>query len=250
MRPLVAVPADRNVWGKHYFHMVGEKYLRAVIDGAGALPMVLPVLAEDLNNESLLEHFDGIMLTGSLSNVEPRHYGGSASLDASLHDTYRDAVTLPLAIRTLEAGVPLFAVCRGFQELNVALGGSLHQDVSQVDGYHNHRENDADPLDVQYGPSHSVSFTDGGLLQELAGSATAMVNSLHSQGVDRLADGLEVEAVADDGLVEAFRVVDAPGFNLAVQWHPEWQVTHNELSMAMYGAFGDACRERASRRQV
>ncbi|MGB5627589.1 MAG: gamma-glutamyl-gamma-aminobutyrate hydrolase family protein, partial [Woeseiaceae bacterium] len=168
----------------------------------------------------------------------------------TLHDPHRDAVTLPLAKRALETGVPLFAVCRGFQELNVALGGTLHQKVHEVAGYHNHLENKADPLDKQYGPSHPVNLADGGLLRELAGSDQVMVNSLHAQGVAKLADGVSVEAIADDGLIEAFRVDDVPGFALAVQWHPEWRVTENEFSTAIFKAFGDACKLQASRRQV
>jgi putative glutamine amidotransferase len=132
----------------------------------------------------------------------------------------------------------------------VALGGTLHQKVAEVPGFHSHKENPDDPIPVQYGPSHPVVLTDGGLLRELTGKATVMVNSLHEQGVARLGDGLSVEAVADDGLVEAFRVADAPAFNLGVQWHPEWRSTRDELSTLIFKAFGDACRERASRRQV
>ena len=146
--------------------------------------------------------------------------------------------------------MPLLAVCRGFQELNVVLGGTLHQKVHEVPGYHSHLENKEDPLDVQYGPSHPVGLPDNGLLRELLGSDTAMVNSLHGQGVAKLADGVTVEAIADDGLVEAFRVDDVPGFALAVQWHPEWKATENEFSKVIFKAFGDACRERARERQV
>ena len=167
-----------------------------------------------------------------------------------MHDPHRDELTLPLAQRALELGVPVFAICRGFQELNVALGGTLHQKVHEVDGYHMHLQNNDDPVDVQYGPSHELNLVAGGMLHNFMGAPVTMVNSLHGQGVDQLASGLIVEATADDGLVEAFRIDGAPGFNLAVQWHPEWQVTENEFSMAMFGAFGDACRERAAQRQV
>jgi putative glutamine amidotransferase len=146
--------------------------------------------------------------------------------------------------------VPLLAVCRGHQELNVALGGTLHQNMADVPGYHDHLENKQDPLDKQYGPSHPVSLVDGGLLRQLAGSDSVMVNSLHAQGVDRLAGGVMVEAVADDGLVEAYRLDTAPGFNLSVQWHPEWRITENQFSMAIFKAFGNACRARAKQRQV
>ena len=249
-KPLVGVPADRRVLDPHPYQMVGEKYLDAVINGSGALPLMTPVMPDDVDIDELLAQFDGILLTGSYSNVEPHHYDGEPSEEGTLHDPHRDAVTLPLAIRALETGVPLFAVCRGFQELNVALGGTLHQKVHEVSGYHNHLENKNDPLEKQYGPSHSVTLTDGGLLHRLAGCSTVEVNSLHSQGVAKLANGVSVEAVADDGLIEAFRVDDVPGFALAVQWHPEWRVMQNDFSRSIFKAFGDACRVRASQRQV
>lgn len=249
-KPLVGVPADRRILDPHPFHMVGEKYLDALMKASGVLPLITPVIPGDVDIDALLQHFDGIFLTGSYSNVEPRHYNGSPSEDGTLHDPHRDAVTLPLAKKALETGVPLLAVCRGFQELNVALGGTLHQKVHEVEGYHNHLENKDDPLDKQYGPAHVVNLADGGLLRKLAGSDTVMVNSLHSQGVARLARGVSVEAVADDGLIEAFRVDEAPGFALAVQWHPEWRATENDFSRAIFKAFGDACKVRASRRRV
>lgn len=249
-KPLVGVPSDRRLYGPHPFHMVGEKYLKALVEAADALPLMTPVLADDVDIDELLAEFDGIFLTGSYSNVEPHHYDGEPSEEGTLHDPHRDAVTLPLAKRALEKGVPLLAVCRGFQELNVVLGGTLHQKVHEVPGYHNHLENKDDPLEVQYGPSHPVSFPEGSLLRELVGKDTFQVNSLHAQAVARLADGVTVEAVADDGLVEAFRVDDVPGFALAVQWHPEWKPLENDLSRAIFKAFGDACRAYAKRRQV
>ena len=249
-KPLVGVPADRRIIEPHPFHMVGEKYLDALMKAAEVLPLITPVMPGDVDIDALLQQLDGIFLTGSYSNVEPHHYNGSPSEDGTLHDPHRDAVTLPLAKRALETGVPLFAVCRGFQELNVALGGTLHQKVHEVEGYHNHLENKDDPLDEQYGPAHAVNLADGGLLRKLAGCDTVMVNSLHSQGVARLARGVSIEAVADDGLIEAFQVDEGPGFALAVQWHPEWRAMENDFSRAIFKAFGDACRVRASRRQV
>ena len=234
----------------HPIHMVGEKYLRAITEGADAVPLAVPALADELEIEALLGHVDGILLTGSVSNVEPRHYDGGESRPGTLHDPQRDAITLPLARRALEFGVPLFAICRGIQELNVALGGTLHQHVYEVEPYHVHHENPDDPLDVQYGPSHPVNIVEGGFLHALLGESTIMVNSLHKQGIRKLADGTTVEAVADDGLIEAFSVDDTPAFAFAVQWHPEWRVTENEVSMKIFKAFGDACRERAAGRKV
>ena len=248
-KPVIGVPADRRMLDPHPFHVVGEKYVAAVRDGADAVPFLIPALGDSLDLDAVLSHVDGLLLTGSPSDVEPHHYDGVASESGSLHDPHRDATTLPLAEKALEAGVPLFAVCRGFQELNVVLGGSLHQKVHEVSGYHRHNEHADDPLDVQYGPSHPVTLPEGGLLRELAGTGTVEVNSLHRQGIARLADGVTVEAVADDGLIEGFRVDGAMAFALAVQWHPEWQVTENPFSLAIFKAFGDACRQYANKAQ-
>jgi len=210
-RPIIGVPACRRFLDPHPFHIVGEKYLQAVIDGADALPLVIPVMAEHLDIEEILSQVDGVLLTGSPSNIEPHHYDGEPSETGTLHDPHRDAATLPLTKRALQAGIPLFAICRGFQEVTVALGGSLHQKVHEVPGYHLHKENPDDPLDVQYAPSHQMNLVEGGLLHKLAGAETVMVNSLHSQGIAKLPEGVTVEAIADDGLVEGFSVDSVPG---------------------------------------
>ena len=249
-KPIIGVPADRRVLDPHPFHMVGEKYLTAIIEAAEAVPLVIPVLADHLAIDELVDQVDGVMLTGSPSDIEPHHYGHEDDDPEAMRDPHRDALTLPIARHALETGVPLFAVCRGFQELNVVLGGTLHQKVHEVEGYHYHKENPDDPLDVQYGPSHPVTLVEGGLLSRLAGAEDVMVNSLHGQGIKKLADGVTVEAVADDGLIEAFSVDEASDFALAVQWHPEWRATENEFSSAIFKAFGDACRARARERQV
>jgi putative glutamine amidotransferase len=249
-KPVIGVPACRRILDIHPFHIVGEKYLQALIDGADALPLVIPVMADHLDIEDILAQVDGVFLTGSPSNVEPHHYAGDPSETGTLHDPHRDAATLPLTRRALAAGVPLLAVCRGYQEVTVALGGTLHQKVHEVAGYHMHKENPDDPLDVQYGPSHEVNLVEGGVLHKLAGTSKIMVNSLHSQGVAKLPEGVTVEAIADDGLIEGFSVDSVPGFSMAVQWHPEWKVTQNEFSLAIFKAFGNACREYAGQRQV
>ncbi len=249
-KPIIAVPSDRRILDPHPSHTTAEKYLKAIVDGAGGLPIIVPSMAEDIDVDDILERIDGIALTGSYSNIEPHHYGAEAADENGFHDPHRDTMTLPLALRALEKGVPLLAICRGHQELNVALGGSLHQNLAAVPGYHSHVENKSEPLDVQYGPSHPVALMEGGLLRQLAAVDSVMVNSLHAQGIAKLADNVSVEAVADDGLIEAFTVDGTEGFNLSVQWHPEWQVTENEFSMQIFKAFGDACRSRAAERQV
>lgn len=242
-KPLIGISADRRIVDPHPFHMVGEKYINAISVGADAMPFIIPAFAEDTNSREILSRLDGLFLTGSPSNVEPHHYAGEVSRKGTLHDPHRDKTTLPLIDSALSLGIPLLAVCRGFQEMNVALGGSLHPFVHEVVGYRRHFEDPGDPLDVQYGPSHEVHLPDGSLLRGLAGQDTVTVNSLHSQGVARLATGVSVEAVADDGLIEGFRVDGAEAFALAVQWHPEWKVSENKFSTAIFSAFGDACRE-------
>jgi putative glutamine amidotransferase len=247
-KPLIGIPADRRTLGPHPFHCVGEKYIAAVADAAEAIPLPIPALGER-DVDQLLETLDGILLTGSPSNVEPHRYAGPASEPDTLHDPHRDATTLALIPHAIAAGVPLFAVCRGFQEMNVAFGGSLWQKLQEVPGMDDHREDKEQPLDTQYGPAHEIELVPGGMLHAWAGRDRVVVNSLHSQGVQRLGDGLEVEARAPDGLVEAFRVRSARGFALAVQWHPEWQVMKNPFSRAIFAAFGDAARARSTTRR-
>jgi len=243
--PLIGIPADRRMVGRHPFHMVGEKYARAVMEAAGAAPLLIPALAEELRFDELLDRLDGLLFTGSPSNVEPHRYQGPPSVPGTLHDPARDATTLPLIRKAVEAGVPVFGICRGFQEMNVAFGGTLHQRVHEVQGFLDHRDDETQPLEVQYGPAHDVTLEPGGVLRSLSDSDRVSVNSLHSQGIEQLGSELAIEARAPDGLIEAFRVARAPGFALAVQWHPEWQVMSNSFSRALFAAFGQAAADRA-----
>ncbi len=231
--------------------MVGEKYITAVTDAARGTPVLIPALDDRLDLDALLRTLDGVMLTGSTSDIEPHHYTDEPGYPDAKRDTHRDRLTLPLARRLVDDGIPLFAICRGFQELNVSLGGKLHQKLGAVEGMLAHKERPDDPLDVQYGPSHTVDVVPGGMLARITGKESLTVNSLHGQGVRELAKGLVVEATASDGLVEAYRVDSARAFALAVQWHPEWRVMENPDSVAIFEAFGEACRARqAGRRQA
>ena len=255
--PLVGIPADIREIGIHPCHVVGEKYINAVAHGSGVFPMLIPAFGEgrDLapleiryDVEGVISRLDGLFLTGSPSNVLPLHYGGPDSVPGTLHDSQRDSLTLPLIRAAVDAGLPLFAVCRGIQEVNVAFGGALHQRIQEVPGKIDHREDKELSREAQYGPAHKIALAEGGLLAALAGDTEVMVNSLHSQGIERMADGLVVEATAPDGIVEAVRVANASAFALAVQWHPEWQYHKNPFSMALFAAFGDAVRARAAAR--
>ncbi|MBR8056873.1 gamma-glutamyl-gamma-aminobutyrate hydrolase family protein [Burkholderia dolosa] len=248
-RPIVAVTADRIMRGAHPNHTAGEKYLTAVVDGAGALAFVLPALGMRQPVDAIVASIDGLLLTGSYSNVEPHHYGGPASEPDTLHDPARDATVLPLIRAAIDAGVPVLAICRGMQELNVAYGGTLHQRLHASGRFDDHRERPEDPLERQYGHAHVVQFAPGGLLQRIArGACDAMVNSLHDQGIARVGAGLAVEASARDGLVEAISVRGARAFALGVQWHPEWRFAEQPLSRDIFAAFGDACRARMTHR--
>lgn len=245
-RPVVLVPACNRQLGHHPFHVAGQKYIDAV-RLAGGLPLVVPAAGAHEVDE-LLALADGVLLTGSPSNVHPRHFDQVVHDDTLPLDPVRDDWTLPLIPRALALGVPLFAICRGFQEMNVALGGSLHQAVQDQSGLLDHRNDDQRPIDIQYGPAHPVQIVPGGLLETLLGESEFMVNSLHGQGINRLASGLRIEALAPDGVVEAVTATAAPRFNLAVQWHPEWRARENPISMKLLRAFGDACRERCLER--
>jgi putative glutamine amidotransferase len=244
---MVWLPADHRLLGNAErqlpFLVLGDKYARAVKVGAGVQPVVFP-LCEVGQIDELLSLVDGVMLTGSPSNVHPSHFGEEVA-DMSLPlDPDRDALTLALVRACVAQQVPLLGVCRGFQEINVAMGGSLHQQVHDVPGLQDHRERADQSYDVQYAPSHDVMFEPGSVLHRWAGATSAQVNSLHGQGVAQLAQGLRAIAHGPDGLVEAFEVVGAHSFAYAMQWHPEWKFWETPFYAAIFTAFGDACRAR------
>lgn len=246
--PIVAVSACVKNVNDFDNYAVGGWYVDALAEASCVTPLILPAIGYGTHAEDVLEMCDGLYLTGSVSNVEPHHYDGPPSEEGTLHDPLRDATTLPLIRRAVEDGVPVLAICRGFQEMNVAFGGTLYQKVHEVPGYMDHREDRSLPPDVYFGPAHDVDLVEDGLFAEIAGGTQITVNSLHGQGVNRLAPGLEIEARAPDGLIEAFRVKDAKAFAVGVQWHPEWRVMENTFSSALFERFGDACRERAKLR--
>jgi putative glutamine amidotransferase len=242
VRARVGLVCDTGLDDGHILHRVNQEYIEAVRGGAGAQPLLIPALTPPLDVVDLVAAFDGFCFTGAVSNVDPARYGGLAPRNPALMDVARDAVSLDLIRAAIAAGKPVLAICRGFQELNVALGGTLFQHVHEQPGRMDHREDETAPLDVQFGPAHLISIMPGGLLAGIAGSGEAMVNSLHHQGVDRLAPGLRIEATAPDGQIEAVSLADAVGFLLGVQWHPEWRWEEGPLSRAIFSAFGDALK--------
>ena len=244
MMLLVGIPACASMARNRIEHGTPGRYCAAVLGGAGAVPVIIPPVGEAAL--ATLDRLDGLLLPGSPSNVAPHHYGVADDETPDHHDLARDGTTLPLIREALRRGMPVLAICRGIQELNVALGGTLHQRVQLLPGRDDHRGHGA-TLDEQYGPRHEISVE--GQLARLLGhglSGRTRVNSLHGQAIDRLAPGLVIEARADDGTIEAVRVEGA-AFALGLQWHPEWRYAEHSDSVAIFRAFGEACRAYASR---
>jgi putative glutamine amidotransferase len=242
--PIIGIPTCLRTIKDRAFHGVNDKHTHAVIEAAACLPLLIPAVGSRVEIWAVLDRLDGLLLTGSPTNVHPSHYGAEPSDPEILHDPERDATTLPLIREAVRRDLPILAICRGIQELNVALGGTLHQRVHEVPGRLNHRSQ-KDSLGGPYGPAHSVRLSEGGLLAALAGTTEIMVNSLHSQGIDRVGEKLRIEAVAPDGQIEG---VSRPGarFIVGVQWHPEYKALENPFSQALFAAFARACAGSAA----
>jgi putative glutamine amidotransferase len=243
-RPIVIIPSCSKMIGGLMFDAVGRKYSAAVAEVAECQPLLAPLGQSMADIAAVLDIADGILLSGSLSNVEPMHYGTEKPLNPDSVDRDRDSLTLPLIRTAVERKIPLFAICRGFQEFNVALGGTLHQAVHGVEGHNDHREPLTEDMDVKFGPVHPVKLQ--GTLRDWVGHDEIMVNSLHWQGIKTLAKPLVAEAFAKDGLVEAIRAPEGNAFCLGVQWHPEWQPRSNATSIELFRRFGAAARGKSA----
>jgi putative glutamine amidotransferase len=239
-RPWVAVVADCVQSDGRQEQRVAEKYLEPLRHLAQADILLLPSTVDGIDVDAVLSRCDGVMLTGALSNVHPQAYGEADATAREPLDPARDAVALPLIAAAAQRGLPLLGICRGLQELNVACGGSLHPALHELPGRHDHRAPAAAGA-ARYQDVHEVFFTAAGMLEAWAGARSCRVNSLHGQGIDRLGEGLLVEAVAADDTIEAVRV-DGHPFALAVQWHLEWQADRNPLARSIYQAFGMSLR--------
>jgi putative glutamine amidotransferase len=235
----VGIVADRRLFDGMALHQANDEYVAAIRDGAGAMPIIIPSTDKPLEAEEILSMVDGLLFTGAPSNVAPSHYGARPRPGTEQYEI-RDDTTLPLLRAAIAPGKPLLAICRGFQELNVALGGSLHQHLHEIPGRLDHREPQNAPREAEYAPAHAITIAPDGILYRLSGLTQAMVNSLHHQGVDRLAPGLKAEAQAPDGQIEAVSLPQNGAFLLGVQWHPEWDFAKDPLSRAIFAGFGES----------
>ena len=252
-KPIIGIPVDVKTIDNAPYHVVGEKYINAIGHATGCMPVLLPSMGDGSDMKSVkhlysvsdvCDSVDGIFLPGSYSNIHPKHYGKPDEMPVLPNDAQRDDFTLELIHKCVKNQVPLLAACRGFQEINVAFGGSIHQEVHELGKFDDHREKYNLPREKQYAHAHPIDIYEGGFLHKLHGKTTAMVNSLHGQGLNELGNGLTVEATAPDKLIEAITITDAKAFSLGIQWHPEWRFWEDELSMKIFHTFGQAAKDR------
>lgn len=242
MKPIVAIICDTNQQGPHLYHQAGDKYVQALVRCSDIMPVLIPALEDPLETEAILGLADGVLFTGGYSNIERHHYGEASAPHGEHQDANRDKNTLPLVKAVLNAGIPMLGICRGLQEMNVALGGTLYPRVHEVEGRRDHREDKEAPVEIQYGPAHEVTVRKDSFLYEIVGKNRFIVNSVHGQAIRKLAPCLQVDATADDNTIEAVSPKKAKAFALAVQWHPEWKAWENPQSTKIFEAFGNAVR--------
>ena len=240
--PLVSIVADYQDFGPYNWHATPEPYIEAAVGVAGVLPVIVPAIGDRLNIEDLLSKVDGVLLSGAPSNVHPSHYGESASASHEPYDRLRDSTTLPLIRSTIDRGIPLLAICRGVQELNVALGGTLTASFQEARGVDHPLRPRDEPLDKRFKIAHDIELTSGCNLAKILNESTVRVNSLHGQALDSLGKDVSIDARASDGTIEAISVDDAPGFVMGVQWHPEYWAKTDSVSHKILSTFGDAVR--------
>lgn len=241
-QPLIAVSADIREFERYVWHAVPAQYLKAALHTAGVLPLMVPSFGEAIDFDGLLANVDGVMLTGSKTNVHPTLYGKEATEANGPYDEARDATTLPLIRRAIARGVPVLAICRGLQELNVAMGGTLAAEIQDQPGMMDHRAAESDDQDERFAIHQKVRIAEGTCMADIFGAGDIKVNSLHRQAIDRVAPNLAIEAVAPDGTVEAVSVIGASAFAVGVQWHPEYWAHSDDSSARIFHAFGDAVR--------
>ncbi|PTE13825.1 gamma-glutamyl-gamma-aminobutyrate hydrolase family protein [Pseudogemmobacter blasticus] len=249
-RPVVGIIGNAHALNDQYeVHAVGRMNSEAVADVAGCLPLIIPSDPRLVSVEDLLDLCDGFLLTGGRPNVHPSAWGEEETPAHGAFDRGRDAITLPLVRACVDRGQPFIGICRGFQEVNVAMGGSLHPEIRDLPGRMNHRMPPDGSLEEKFALRHAVRFTPGGVFHRLMGAEEVMTNTLHGQGIARPGARIVIDGVAPDGTPEAIYVRDAPGFTLSVQWHPEWQAGEDPVSRPLFHAFGAACADWAAGRR-
>ncbi|MFN3953772.1 MAG: gamma-glutamyl-gamma-aminobutyrate hydrolase family protein [Pararhodobacter sp.] len=247
-RPVVGVIGNSYLINDQYpAHAGGTMNSQAVAEVSGALPLLVPADPRFVSVDELLEVCDGFLLTGGRPNVHPEEYGEPETPAHGAFDRGRDAIVLPLVRACIARGQPFLGVCRGFQEVNVALGGTLHPEIRDLPGRMNHRMPPDGTLEEKFALRHSVRFAEGGPFHRLLGAVEVMTNSLHGQGIKTPGARIVIDGHAPDGTPEALFIRDAPGFALAVQWHPEWNAAHDPVSRPLFTAFGAAVRDWAAR---
>jgi putative glutamine amidotransferase len=252
MKPLVGISCCTKLFGLYGMpnHAASDTYVRATDLLVGGVPVLIPANGSKADIPTLLARLDGIILTGSRSNVCPDLYQGPPHAEGTPEDAMRDAVTMPLIRGAVAAGIPVLAICRGLQEFNVAMGGSLHQRLQDLPDRMDHSTPMQPNPRIRIGKAHNVRIVRGSWLHRIAGTGTIAVNSLHNQGIHQLAPGLVAEATAPDGTIEAIRAVEVPGFAVGVQWHPEYDWEQDTVSRRIFEAFGEAVRERVAPAQA
>nr|WP_210308999.1 gamma-glutamyl-gamma-aminobutyrate hydrolase family protein [Ochrobactrum sp. CM-21-5] len=247
-RPLVAVPTDVKPFENYIWHAAPEQYLAAATDVAGVTPLLVPSFGDKMDINAILDAVDGVLVTGSKSNVHPALYGIEPSAAFEPYDNARDATSLPLLRAAVDKGVPVLAICRGLQELNVALGGTLATEIQELEGRMDHRAPQSESQAERFSIQHPVKLKPNSCLADILKEDSVRVNSVHRQAIDKLAPRLEIEALAEDGTIEAVSVKNARDFVVGVQWHPEYWVTSDTSSRRIFEAFGEAVRQHKAQR--
>ncbi|TCL69624.1 gamma-glutamyl-gamma-aminobutyrate hydrolase family protein [Rhizobium sp. BK251] len=249
-KPIVAIPADIRAFDGTSWHAVQHQYVRAALNAAGVMAFIIPAFEEGYETDAILDRVDGVLVSGSASNVHPSLYGRQATEADGPFDPARDATSLPLIRRALDRAIPVLAICRGLQELNVALGGTLASEIQEQPGIWDHRRPEGVDRDGMYAIRQSVFVKEGSCIARYIGPGEVRVNSLHRQAIADTAPRLQVEALAEDGTIEAVSVIDAKAFAVGVQWHPEYWAEMDAPSGKLFSAFGDAVRAYADARQT
>lgn len=243
---IIAVTSDIKFIDIYDWHCAPRTFVNAIIKGAGAIPLIIPSLTDESDIDEILDRVDGVLLTGARSNVYPALYGEEPTEAHEPHDHERDATTLPMAKKAIARGIPLLAICRGIQELNVALGGTLASEIQEEEGRNDHRGSEHENPDIRFQIKHNIQIKKGSCLAEILGAGEVPINSLHRQAIQTPATNLAIEATAEDGTIEAVSVIDAKNFALGVQWHPEYWVETDLPSAKIFAAFGKAAKEYAA----